>query len=326
MTTATDPYDLARAEVMLRGYDARWGAERYDVLDVEAEFRAPLVNPDTGRASQTWILGGKIDVIVRETDGARRTLVVEHKTTSDDAGVGSDYIKRLRLDGQVSTYFDGAAARLGAPIDGCIYDVLVKPCIRPLRATPPESRKYTKDGRLYATQREADETPDEYRARLIEKIAASPDEFYVRAEVVRLDGEMDDHRRDTWELGRELRESVLAGRFPRNPDACVRYGRTCEFFGVCTGEARLDDPAAFTRVENVHGELATNADELLTASRLAAFRRCKREHKHRYLDGYRANRDALTLRFGTLIHTGLEAWWRAAPADRLTATLSAIGI
>lgn len=322
-----DPFDLARAEVMLRGYDARWGGDTYEVIAVEREFRAPLVNPDTGAASRTFTLGGKLDVLVREIGGRGRNLVIEHKTTSEDACAGSDYIKRLRLDAQVSIYFDGAASVFDGDVDGCIYDVLVKPGIRPHSATPAESRKYTKDGRLYANQRENDETPAEFRARLIERVTASPDDHYVRAEVVRLDGELDDARRDAWELGREMRESELAGRFPRNPDACVRYGRTCEFFGVCTGEARIDNPAEFTKQERAHAELSDAAGlDLITASRLSAFRRCKREHKHRYLDGYRANREAATLRFGTLIHTGLEAWWKAAPDARLSAALAAIGI
>jgi hypothetical protein len=47
------------------------------------------------------------------------------------------------MDGQVSTYFDGAAS-LGLDVAGCIYDVIGKPGIRPLQATPVEARKYTK--------------------------------------------------------------------------------------------------------------------------------------------------------------------------------------
>ncbi len=319
----TDPYDHARAEVMLRGYEARWNSDDYETIAVEAEFHTALINPDTGKASQTWELGGKLDVLVRERGGARRALVIEHKTTSFDAGAGSDYIKRLRLDGQVSTYFDGAAALLGAPVDGCIYDVLVKPGIRPSKATPPESRKYTKDGRLYAAQREHDETPEEYRERLIEAVSAAPDDFFVRAEVVRLDSELNDARRDTWELGREMREAELAGRAPRNPDSCVLYGRTCAFFAVCCGEAALTDAHLFTKSDG--SELSGGGDaRLLTSSRLKAFRACKRLHKFRYLDGHRSTAEAPALKFGQLIHTGLEAWWKAAPDARLAAALAAI--
>lgn len=317
-----DPFDLVRAECMLIGYHERWKDEPYAVLGVEQEFRAPLINPDTGAASRTWQLAGKLDALVRDlTDG--RVLIVEHKTTSADVGPGTDYIKRLRLDGQVSIYFEGAAA-LGLEPAACLYDVLVKPGQRPLKATPIENRKYTKDGRLYAAQRDRDETAAEYRERVMTTIAEDPNGHYLRAEVVRLDSERDEARAELWQQGRMIRENQLAGRHPRNPDACVRFGRTCEYFGVCTGEASLTDPVLFQRATCVHPELEDNTDQLLTASRLACARACQRAHRHRYFDGIRPVIEADALRFGTLVHRGLQAWWSAPRDERLDAALNAI--
>lgn len=252
-TAKADPFDLARARAMLIGYDARWGGEVFEVLAVEAEFRAPLTNPQTGAFSRTWEVGGKIDVIVLTPDG--RVLIVEHKTSSEDITAGSEYWKRLRIDGQVSVYYDGAKA-LGYNVAGCLYDVLKKPALKPLKATPQESRKYTREGKLYANQRETDETPEEYFERVAEAILADPNAYFARGEVVRLEADMDEARFDHWQLGRQLREAELAGRYPRNPDACVRYGQTCEYFPVCSGEASLDDPAHYVRTENVHPELS----------------------------------------------------------------------
>lgn len=319
----TDPFDLARAEAMLIGYDARWSGDRYETIAVEAEFRAPLVNPETGAPSRTWTLGGKLDVLVRDADG--RTLIVEHKTASGDVGPGSDYLKRLRLDGQVSVYYAGAAA-LGHAVDGCLYDVLVKPGQRPLKATPEESRKYTKDGSLYKTQRDRDETPEEYRARVMAAVADDPNAYFLRADVVRLEEEMRDAMADVWNLGKQMHEARLAGRFPRNPDSCVRYGRTCEYFGVCTGEASLSDPSLF-RASIAHPELDEgDGRPLLTASRLSAARACQRLHQYRYIDAFRPAHEAEALRFGSLIHLGLEAWWKAKDGERLAAALAAIGV
>jgi hypothetical protein len=163
------------------------------------------------------------------------------------------------MDGQVSVYFTGAAA-LGHPVDACLYDVLKRPALRPYKATPPEDRKYTKDGALYKTQRLVDETPEEYRARCMEAIAAAPGEYFVRGEVVRLDGEVADAITDIWQLGRTLQENKIAGRFPRNPDACSRFGRLCPFFAPCTGEASLDDPTLFRKLDDVHPELQVVSD------------------------------------------------------------------
>jgi hypothetical protein len=126
-----------------------------------------------------------------------------------------------------------------------------------------------------------------------------------------------------------MREAELAQRHPRNPDACVRYGRTCEFFGVCTGESSLQDDQQYRRSARVHTELSADTDRdglpLLSTSRLSAYRACPRLHKHRYLDGYRPAVEADVLRFGSLLHVGLEAWWRAADdEERLSSALAAI--
>lgn len=252
-----DPFEQVTLEVMLRGYDARWADEPYKVLGVEQEFVTEIRNPRTGRPSQTWKLAGKIDAMLLDLrDG--RILICEHKSSSQDIGVGSEYWKRLRIDGQVSVYFDGARA-LGLDPDACLYDVLRKPGLRPYRATPEASRRYKADGSLYANQRDRDETPAEFRDRLIEAIAADPDAYYRRGEVVRLEAEIDEARWDIWQLGQQIRDAELEKFAPRNPDACVRFGRTCEFFDVCCGEASLDDPARFTRVEKVHAELDMDA-------------------------------------------------------------------
>lgn len=252
-----DEYERVRAEALIVGYHTRWddASDAYDVLGVEAQFRAPLKNPETGGTSRTWELAGKIDVIVRER-ATGRVLVVEHKTTSEDCSPGSDYLKRLVLDGQVSMYFVGAETVVGAPVDGCLYDVIRKPGLRPYKATPEDQRKYTKAGALYANQRAEDETPDEFRARLFEAIAEDPVKYYARAEVVRLDGEVGEALFDVWQTARAMRDNELRGFHPRNPDACVRYGRTCEFWPVCAGQASIDDEHLYRRLDDVHPELS----------------------------------------------------------------------
>lgn len=252
-----DPWAAVRAEIMVIAYDTRWleWARRCEVIAVEAEFRLPLWNPARSATSRTYELAGKMDALIRlPADEGSRIAVVEHKTSSEDASPGSRYRARLTMDGQVSMYFDGADA-LGYPAEACVYDVLRKPTIKPLLATPIEARKFTKDGRLYATQRDRDESLEEYRARLLEWAAEHHTDAMQHAEIVRLDGELDDHREDVWNLATQMREAATKGRAPRNPDACERYGRLCDYFAACTGTASIDDPALYQRGE-VHPELA----------------------------------------------------------------------
>lgn len=261
--TDLDPYVKVRALTMITGYHARWKDEPYTAVAVEQGFSGPLINPDTGAKSMVWQLAGKVDVIVADAEG--RKWLMEHKTSSEDLTPGGTYWRRLRMDTQVSVYFDGAAL-LGHEVVGCIYDVLAKHKQRPLKATPEDARKFTKDGRLYANQRASDETPEEYCARLVEAVTAAPSDFYSRIEVPRTDAELADARRDLWQQAQRLREDERLGRAPRNPDACMAYGRECAFLDVCAGMGSLDDPSKFRRLTMVHPELAGESSTTTTAS------------------------------------------------------------
>lgn len=237
----TDPFERVKLEEMLRGYDARWrlDADWYEVLGVEVPFETEFRNPETGRISKVWRLAGKVDAILRDKrDG--RVLVVEHKTAAGDISPGSEYWRRLRMDAQVSIYLEGAKS-LGHDPVGVLYDVLGRPAIRPLQKTKT---------------RAAPETPEEYRARLIADMNEAPGLYFQRGDVVRLEAEMNEALCDIWQLGQELHEAELAGRAPRNPDACIRFGRTCPFWEVCTGGASLDDTSRFIHIDTPHPELS----------------------------------------------------------------------
>jgi Holliday junction resolvase-like predicted endonuclease len=280
-----DQFDRLKAEVLLIGYHSRWVGSTLKPLTVEQEFCCPLVNPITGRESKIWQLQGKIDLIAHDEEG--RVYIVEHKTSSEDILDGSEYWLKLRIDQQISNYYKGAKS-LGYDVVGCIYDVIGKPRHKRLLATPMEERKYTKEkwkacplctkkdpgphavpnsdgelvycengrvlmeeSRLYSGQRELDESPEEFAERLTEVIASDPNRWYARGEVVRLDEEVDLAMADAWQVARFIRESQLTGRWPRNPDACSRYGRMCDYWPLCTKTASEHD----YRTERAHAEL-----------------------------------------------------------------------
>lgn len=242
---------------LLWGYAARWAQEQDMVpLRVEAEFVSPLTNPKTGAASRTFQIGGKIDLIVRDQARGGDVWLMEHKTTSEDIAPGSPYWQKLRLDAQISTYLNGARS-LGFDPVGCVYDVAARPSLRPLKATPEADRKYVKGSqRLYANQREADETPEEYQRRVRAHILENPERYYQRGEVVRLDDETHEAAWDLWQTARAIREAELEERWPRNPEACFHWNRPCEFFPVCTGSDRLENSDRYRKLENIHEELS----------------------------------------------------------------------
>ena len=260
MVLTGDDYTDVTLRCLFEGYKARWeqsDAERYERVGAEFGFEAPLMNPETGGVSKTWVLAGKIDAIAKDKATGKH-IIVEHKTTSQDIGPGSDYWKKLPIDGQVSGYYVGAST-LGYEVDVCLYDVIRKPTIRPYKATPEESRKYKKDGTLYAGQHEHDEDPHEWEARLMADIAERPDYYFQRVEVVRSESDLSDYLFDMWAVGREIADAERIGRWSRNPNACSIYG-SCEYFDVCTGCASLDDVTLFRKAETPNEELDSKLD------------------------------------------------------------------
>ncbi len=61
--------------------------------------------------------------------------------------------------------------------------------------------------------------------------------------------------------------------------------------------------------------------ELLTSSRMRCFRECARKHDLRYVQGYAPVKTAEALRFGSLVHVALEAYWRAIQAWQRDSTM-----
>lgn len=250
-----DEFELVKAQELLLGYTARWGDEDYEAIAVEQKIETALVNPTTGRESRTYRLQMKLDAIVRHrTTGKLRQL--EHKTTSSDIGLGSDYWRKVSaMDPQVSTYQLGARAA-GYDLEDCLYDVVRKVSLRPFKATPTESRRYTKSGKLDARQHEHDETPEEFRLRVREHITENPERYFARGPIVRLEHDERSHAADTWQRAQQIKQSENDGSFPRSPGACERFHTLCIYFDVCSGVGSIDDDNRFRTAETPHEELA----------------------------------------------------------------------
>ncbi len=248
-----------------------WANDEIQVVATEMEYRQPLINPDTGRASRTFDSGGKIDRIV---NWGGRLAVQEYKTTSDDIGPDSDYWKRLRIDSQISGYVLGARdsrtpdAPNGYPVETVLYDVTRKPALRPYKATPMESRKYKKDGTLYAAQHETNESPDDYGRRIYEAIQAEPHRYFRREEIARLESDLVEHQHDQWSMQNIIREAQNTGRWPRNTGACKNWYGKCAYFDLCTSGVEVDPlhpPEGFEVLDTAHPELDMTAESLAVA-------------------------------------------------------------
>ena len=326
-------YEVAKARALMVGYDARWyeSYRAYDVIAVESEFAFPLVNPETSGTSRTFIEAGKIDGILRKRDTGRY-LVLEHKTTSEDIEPGSNYWLRLDMDTQCSKYVLALRA-MNLETGNLLYDVIHKPASKPHqlpvldgdgvkvvldangeRVKTLNGKKWRESGdteKGYVLQT-VQETPEQYGARLTEEIASNTMRYFGQRETPRLDTQLLDYMSDAWQLSQEILNRRHCKSWPRNPDACMRFSG-CEFFELCTGRASVDG-IRFRRAPEKHRELEMKeaGRELLTNSRLSALRKCARYHFHRYEQPIeQVAEESEALRFGTLFHNALRAYFEA---------------
>lgn len=249
-----DPYDMALVAAMFSAYHERWKDTTLEVIQAEETFNIPLTNPQTGAPTTVWQLAGKTDRIVKLADG--RLALMEHKTTSRDFTPGADYWVALHLDQQLSIYVI-AARELGFDVQTILYDVMRRPMLRPLKATPEADRKYTKkDGKLYANQREADELPDEFAARVAADIAERPDYYFARIEIPRLQQDLDECAWEVWQQQLAIREAQRSGRWYKNPNSCFGNFGVCEYLSICQGNTLNGEiPPGFKVTEDIHPEL-----------------------------------------------------------------------
>jgi hypothetical protein len=251
-----DPYTPDTLCALLTGYMQHYAEHPFRIEPIihEQPFVIPLVNPETGSDSRTFSLAGKIDLL-GTINGNGVTCLRETKTTGETPG--DKYWRRLLMDPQVSLYFL-AARQMGYDVQTIVYDVIRKPSMAPGLATPPEARKYKKDGTLYANQRATDETPVEWGARLIEDIASRPDFYYARREIPRLEQDLDLFKWEVWDIAKDLRQAQLSGRWYRNAGRWTCDN--CAYFGPCSGLCQWEPesgiaPEGFQYVNNVNPEL-----------------------------------------------------------------------
>ncbi len=265
-----DPFDKAKAKVMLIAYGAIWNQTKCTVIGVEVQFEMPHVNPITGAVSDYWIRAGKMDAIMQFRHDVGP---LEHKTSAADIGAGSDYRRRLTLDEQISFYF-AAAEHLGYKPSFVGYDVLRKPSVKPLRATlnpkmtqgkpaKPPSKKFPEGvpeelPRPYANQQLTDETVNEYFERLAQEYREEPESKIQRVRVQRSREERKQFHLTVWQTSQIMQICDQNNLHPPNSDACFSHGSPCEFFGVCEGTASLKDETLFKKLDSVNPELVVD--------------------------------------------------------------------
>jgi hypothetical protein len=220
------------ATAMMRGYAARYAQEEFEVVALEKDFVGEIVNPDTGAASRSFTLAGKVDGIVRIGD---EHFLFEHKTA---AGVDAGYLERLWTDFQITVYAYYVEKALGIRIAGVLYNILVKARLQQsageteeeFEARRAELVAKSKTGKSSAKRR-LPESDDEFQARLAAKYA-EPEMFHRETLYISRD-QFATLRSELWELTQAFLDARRRDVWYQNTSFCFQYGRPCPYFALC---------------------------------------------------------------------------------------------
>jgi hypothetical protein len=312
---------------LMVGYERRWGHDEYRSVPggVEQQFVTEILNPETGKASRTFKMAGKRDGVVAYQ--GQQKFLRELKTTSEDISPVSSYWAHLRIDGQVSTYYL-THWQEGEKLDGTLYDVVRKPAIKPKQIPKGSGKKSDEEnvgtlveicdkGTYYGGDVPAGTIPDEespylYYLRLCHEVTVNAERYYQRKSVPRLDSDIAEFAQELWDIAKEINEAIKTGRHYRNSDACMVYGRPCEFLGICSGNEDIDC-GKWVKRKSVHNELEGVGANCLTISRIRCFQTCRRKHHLYYNVGITRYDEEETeaLALGKLLHLAQEVWWGA---------------
>jgi len=226
---------------MLIAYFERYQDDGWEFVSVEKKW-------ETGPHPLGFNMQGVVDALV--DDGNDGVLLVETKTT---ARLDGSYLEGLWSRRQTLVY-DMAMRSLGYDVTGIVYDIVQKPSIRRLKATPEAKRKYKKDGELIARHRAVDESDEEYMVRLSAWYADHPEAFH-REPVLHTQSQLDDMARDVLGVMSLINHYAEQDFWPRSLTSCYAYNRACEFVPYCQSGRNPLVRESHYRVDEIHPEL-----------------------------------------------------------------------
>lgn len=195
------------------------------VLASEVAFDIPLWR--TRRAKSPKIRG-KMDAIAEDPDEGS-VWVLERKTTYS---IDDNYLAKLPLDKQITTYLIGARRKLDRPIRGVVYDVICRP------------RTYRRKG----------ESVEEWLERASIVYAQSPDEYFARQRCIRTQQDVADTIEYYKEVRRLIRRCFRRNVWLQNTNVCFVRNRECPYAELCI-EGATARALLHYRLEKPHAEL-----------------------------------------------------------------------
>lgn len=310
-------YDVEKSRSVVLAYSLWHRNDKYRVRAIEVPFTLPIHHPITGQPTGEHYCG-IIDEIIETADGL---WLGDHKTKSREPN--QIYWSDIKTHPQITQYLL-AGKQSGLDIKGFLWDVIVKPTIKPIELKP-RSIKQLENGSYLGFpypdgyQGELKETPKMYGLRVLNWYNSKPERRFFRRTVERSPEQLTEYLHELHFRATEARK-LSEGKLPaiRDTNSCVRYNSLCDYHHICSG-ADLEKSEYCKRPPHT-GETTRKVAGGMSNTRLNTLNRCWREYTYRYIDRIepkqKTYREALEV--GDLVHRGLELFLKEKLVDPIT--------
>jgi len=156
-----------------------------------------------------------IDMLVQDEDG--KWWVYDHKTAGQ---INDNYLQQASISNQTLGYLYAARKFLGEWPKGIVYNIILKPSIRPRKKRNPE-------------------TLDQFCSRLYQEYTTNPDKYFYREDILT-------NRKavKVWLQETMLHAGIIFDNiqntalgdlvWTKNTGACFNYSKSCQYLPICT--------------------------------------------------------------------------------------------
>jgi len=192
--------------------DTQGSFGEFKVIDMERKFEAlDISNPECHTVSHALKWTFIADMVVKIGDNY---WLVEYKTASR---VDGNYLDRLEIDSQISSYLFYLQKIYKVKFAGVIYRIFKKPGIR---------KKKT-------------ESKNEFYNRLENLLREDMDDYLIEHKIYRSVEDLNEWKQDLWDHANNFQNANKNKAFPKNTSSCVTFG-ACEYLPLCTKTCEIE--------------------------------------------------------------------------------------
>lgn len=320
-------YEVEKSRAIALAYSSVYAHDPYKSVAIEEPFELPLYDPYTSEEMPDTTYCGVFDALL-EKDGD--LYLGDHKTASDASYL---YWESQKLESQITHYWM-ACMQMGLDIKGFLWDVIVKPRLKPSQVTKKALDELMKSGtycevpyphsdweQLSAKDKE---TPRMYGHRYWVTMMKNPQDYFIRRVLQRDRKAVLLYLEETVRIVENMYKAMADRSYGyRNTDNCCAFNRMCQFHPICSGVDSTGSKFQIRQDQQERIQWHNKTGIRLSPSSRKMFMGCPAKWlmaKHDNLEPIKLEYQA-ALAIGTMVHHALEHYHLKQRPSTLQVTL-----